>query len=74
MYGAKEAKPYGAGAFPLNDPTLMDRLFHNKTGYGIWLHGTEGDHLFQQRDVFRSVMKIFRDCAAYTTAKHSNPD
>ena len=43
MYGAKEAKPYGAGAFPLNYPNLMDRLFHNKTGYGIWLHGTEGD-------------------------------
>jgi len=43
MYGPKEAKPYGAGAFPLNYPNLMDRLFHNKTGYGIWLHGTEGD-------------------------------
>ncbi|MGA1749694.1 MAG: L,D-transpeptidase family protein, partial [bacterium] len=43
MYGPREAKPYGAGAFPLNYPNLMDRLFHNKTGYGIWLHGTEGD-------------------------------
>jgi murein L,D-transpeptidase YafK len=43
VYGVEEAKPYGAGAFPLNYPNLMDRLFYEKTGYGIWLHGTEGD-------------------------------
>lgn len=31
---------YGVGAFPVNYPNELDR--HNgKTGYGIWLHGTD---------------------------------
>ena len=31
---------YGIGAFPVNYPNELDR--HNgKTGYGIWLHGTD---------------------------------
>jgi murein L,D-transpeptidase YafK len=29
---------YGHGAYPINYPNAWDRL-HNKTGYGIWLHG-----------------------------------
>lgn len=29
---------YGAGAFPLSYPNLVDRI-HGKTGYGIWIHG-----------------------------------
>ncbi len=31
---------YGLGAFPVNYPNLLDRR-RGKTGYGIWLHGTE---------------------------------
>ncbi len=30
---------YGEGAFPLNYPNAWD-IRHNRTGYGIWLHGT----------------------------------
>ncbi len=30
---------YGKGAFPVNYPNLYDRSL-NRTGYGIWLHGT----------------------------------
>ncbi len=31
---------YGVGAFPLNYPNELDQR-RGKTGYGIWLHGTE---------------------------------
>ncbi len=31
---------YGVGAFPVNYPNELDRHL-GKTGYGIWLHGTE---------------------------------
>lgn len=31
---------YGSGAFPVNYPNELDRK-QGKTGYGIWLHGTE---------------------------------
>ncbi len=31
---------YGIGAFPVNYPNELDRRL-GKTGYGIWLHGTE---------------------------------
>ena len=31
---------YGIGAFPMNYPNELDRRL-GKTGYGIWLHGTE---------------------------------
>lgn len=34
---------YGVGAFPLNYPNELDRR-HGKTGYGIWLHGTESNY------------------------------
>lgn len=30
---------YGAGAFPIDYPNPWDQR-HNRTGYGIWLHGT----------------------------------
>ena len=30
---------YGDGAFPINYPNAWDQR-HNRTGYGIWLHGT----------------------------------
>lgn len=30
---------YGDGAFPINYPNVWD-VRHNRTGYGIWLHGT----------------------------------
>lgn len=33
---------YGDGAYPLNYPNELD-LHQNKTGYGIWLHGTPKD-------------------------------
>lgn len=33
---------YGNGAYPLNYPNELD-LHQNKTGYGIWLHGTPKD-------------------------------
>lgn len=37
-----EAKMYGAGAFVLNYPNMMD-LKLNKTGSGIWLHSTDDE-------------------------------
>jgi murein L,D-transpeptidase YafK len=33
---------YGAGAFPLDYPNDWDRR-HNRSGYGIWLHGVGSD-------------------------------
>lgn len=33
---------YGAGAFPVDYPNTIDR-YRNRTGYGIWLHGTPSD-------------------------------
>ncbi len=33
---------YGKGAFPVNYPNRYDRYL-NRTGYGIWLHGTPSD-------------------------------
>lgn len=40
QYGPS-AKIYGAGAFELNYPNYLDKVMHQKTGYGIWLHGTD---------------------------------
>ncbi len=40
LYGSA-AKLYGAGAMPTNYPNHIDKVFQKKTGYGIWLHGTE---------------------------------
>ncbi len=40
QYGIS-AKVYGAGAFALNYPNYLDKVFYQKTGYGIWLHGTD---------------------------------
>lgn len=34
---------YGPGAFPINYPNEFDQRL-NRTGYGIWLHGTESDN------------------------------
>ena len=36
------ADMYGSGAYPLNYPNELDQ-HQNKTGYGIWLHGTPTD-------------------------------
>jgi len=33
---------YGDGAFPVDYPNRLDR-YRNRTGYGIWLHGTPSD-------------------------------
>jgi murein L,D-transpeptidase YafK len=33
---------YGKGAFPVNYPNRFD-LYRQRTGYGIWLHGTPSD-------------------------------
>ena len=33
---------YGGGAFPVNYPNRLDR-YRERTGYGIWLHGTPSD-------------------------------
>lgn len=30
---------YGDGAFPVDYPNIIDK-YHDRTGYGIWLHGT----------------------------------
>ena len=38
--GGKLHARYGAGALTTNYPNSLDR-FLNRTGYGIWLHGTE---------------------------------
>ena len=40
QYG-DSAKIYGAGAFALNYPNYLDKVLYRKTGYGIWLHGTD---------------------------------
>ena len=34
---------YGPGAFPINYPNQFDK-YNNRTGYGIWIHGTESDN------------------------------
>ena len=34
---------YGPGAFPINYPNELDRVA-KKTGYGIWIHGTEPEN------------------------------
>jgi murein L,D-transpeptidase YafK len=34
---------YGPGAFPINYPNDFDKR-HKRTGYGIWIHGTESDN------------------------------
>ena len=38
-YG-QDAQVYGAGAFVLNYPNYLDRLLFDKSGNGIWLHGS----------------------------------
>nr|CRH06965.1 conserved protein of unknown function [ Include ErfK/YbiS/YcfS/YnhG conserved domain] [Candidatus Magnetococcus massalia] len=38
--GEKLPDLYGSGALPLNYPNEWDRR-HKRTGYGIWLHGTQ---------------------------------
>ncbi len=38
--GEKLPPMYGVGAYPINFPNELDRKL-NKTGYGIWLHGTD---------------------------------
>lgn len=40
--GAKLPDLYGKGAFPVDYPNVVDR-YRNRTGYGIWLHGTPSD-------------------------------
>ncbi len=37
---AQLPEKYGIGAYPMNYPNELDRRL-GKTGYGIWLHGTE---------------------------------
>ncbi len=34
---------YGPGAFPINYPNEYDKI-KNRTGYGIWIHGTEPEN------------------------------
>jgi murein L,D-transpeptidase YafK len=34
---------YGPGAFPIDYPNELD-LFNKRTGYGIWIHGTEPEN------------------------------
>lgn len=40
--GQKLPDLYGKGAFPVNYPNRWDRA-QDRTGYGIWLHGTPSD-------------------------------
>ena len=55
---------YGIGAFPLNYPNIVDRLYH-KTGHGIWIHGrgtlqrksTNGCVSLEDKD-FRAFMQF----------------
>ncbi|WP_424605301.1 MULTISPECIES: L,D-transpeptidase family protein [Calditerrivibrio] len=37
---SKLDKIYGSGAFPLNYPNFVDKLY-GKTGHGIWIHGRD---------------------------------
>ena len=41
--GAGLPARYGPGAFPINYPNEYDRQL-NRTGYGIWIHGTEPEN------------------------------
>ena len=34
---------YGPGAFPINYPNELDKMY-KRTGYGIWFHGTEPEN------------------------------
>ncbi|MEE9448251.1 MAG: L,D-transpeptidase family protein, partial [Arenicellales bacterium] len=52
---------YGTGAFPINYPNEIDRR-HQRTGYGIWLHGTHPES-------FNRVPLASDGCVAM-----SNPD
>ncbi len=58
---------YGSGAFPIDYPNAMDRR-RNRTGYGIWLHGTEKENynrtpmasdgcITMSNDAFRGLSK-----------------
>ena len=42
IQGAELPDLYGKGAFPVNYPNRYDRYLQ-RTGYGIWLHGTPSD-------------------------------
>lgn len=45
--GAELPDLYGKGAFPVDYPNIVDR-YRNRTGYGIWLHGTPSDTYARQ--------------------------
>lgn len=55
---------YGVGAFPVNYPNELDKR-NGKTGYGIWLHGTDkGSYSRPPRDSEGCVVLTNIDLAA----------
>jgi murein L,D-transpeptidase YafK len=42
--GARLDDRYGPGALPISYPNSLDRRM-NRTGYGIWIHGTESEYI-----------------------------
>ncbi len=43
LRGEELPERYGPGAFPINYPNEYDKKL-NRTGYGIWIHGTEPEN------------------------------
>lgn len=64
MYGSM-AKLYGAGAFELNYPNMIDRHFYRRNGSGIWLHGTEGTKPVATRGCISTSNNDFLRVAQY---------
>ncbi|MFW5887411.1 MAG: L,D-transpeptidase family protein [Bacteriovoracia bacterium] len=72
-YG-EEGKMYGAGAFTLNYPNIIDRRL-GKTGGGIWLHSTDDDSRINKgldsKGCVVVVDKDLKDVAQYINLPHT---
>jgi len=67
---------YGKGAFPVNYPNRYDRYL-NRTGYGIWLHGTPSDTYarspWASEGCFVLSNDDLLDIGKYVSAEHRTP-
>lgn len=67
---------YGSGAFPVNYPNILDRA-KDRTGYGIWLHGTPSDTYarspWASEGCFVVSNEDFEDIQRYIDVKKRTP-
>ena len=67
---------YGPGAFPINYPNQFDRM-QNRTGYGIWIHGTESENYNRVPWASDGCVSMsndaFLDISQYIDAENSTP-